>query len=491
MGVGFGVVGLSASLAHVYMIPTVLPLCAGSALALTDTRWLRALSRDRAVFRAIGLVSLLLLLVTSKDMRGTYDLEMGRPGPHFFFEFLLLDGDVAFPDDYAFRYMSLFVAGWAAIVGLYFADIFGTLRGWRDGLARIRPGGTPNPGRLRGWYRRSLKTGWLASLQRLALRSFDVAIASVETRRAGLTLGGAGGQLIAIAFTGLSLLWTVELVLYDVPSVTNHFSQKNLLTTFEELAPDGASLHTAGISDDDQSYYMTGTEMVALDRVDDLRDLFCQAEGPVFAVVPFGRLAEAHYRVRHAIGGRRGEVEDGDNCEGGLDFYVVDGRSSRYVLVSNVLPEGREDESVIGAHVFTTDTLPPEAQDVAEEVTVDGKLRLVAVELSPREIDSGDLTVAAYWEVLERPSSNYEVFIHVDKGGNRLNGDHDTVGGNYPMRYWVPGEVVRDSFVIDVSRADSAGEYTAWYGFFRGDDRLVVDPPRGDNRVNLGTLRVR
>lgn len=491
MGVGFAVLGLSASLAHVYLVPAVLPLCAGSALALTDDRWLKSLSLNRIVFHTIGLVSLLLLLVTSKDMRGTYDLELGRPGPHFFFEFLLLDGDVAFPDDYAFRAMSLFVLGWGAIVVLFFADPLGVLRGWRDGIRRIRPGTSDDAGRVRRWYRRSLEGGFLGTLRSSAERSVSLIINVVERAWNRATGGGMGNRITAVAFSLLALGWMVEVVMHDLPNVTNHFSQKGLLTTFEELAPEGTPLYTAGISDDDQSYYMTGTNLEPLARIEDLRGLFCEAEGPVFAVLPFGRLAEAHYEVRHAVGGRRGEVEDGENCEAGLDFYVVDGRSNRYVLVSNVLPEGREDESVIGEHVFAPDALPPEAEEPAEVVTVDGKLRLVAVELQPREIDSGDLTVAAYWEVLERPSSNYEVFIHVDRGGNRLNGDHDTVGGHYPMRYWVPGEVVRDSFVIDVSRADAAGVYIAWYGFFRGDDRLVVDPPRSDNRVNLGEIRVR
>jgi 4-amino-4-deoxy-L-arabinose transferase-like glycosyltransferase len=483
-GVGFAVLGLSASLASTYLAPFILPLCASSALALTDERWLRQLSRNRIVFHTVGLASVLLLLMTSKDMRGTFDLELGRPGPHFFFEFLLLDGNVAFPSDYAFRFMSLFVLAWGAIVVLFFGNPRAQLADLLT-LLRDAPAAATNPGRWRARWAR-LRT-WVATsvvvrgLERLA-RGLD------RVSRNGTRMGGTAA---AVAFATVSVLWCVELVVHDVPTVTNHFSQKGLLTTFETLSDGEQPLYTAGIGANDQSYYMTGQELERLDRVADLRTLFCESEGAVFAVVPFDRLAEAHYEVRHAIGGRRGEVEDDENCAAGRDLFVVDGRSSRYVLVSNVLPEGVTDQSVIRAHVFDPGALPEDAQAPAEEVTVDGKLRLVAVDLSPRVIDSGDLTVAAYWEVLERPTANHEIFIHVDKGGNRLNGDHDPVGGHYPMRYWVPGEVVRDSFVIDVSRADSAGIYTAFYGFFRGDDRLVVDPPRGDNRVNLGQIEVR
>lgn len=483
-GVGFAVLGLSASLASTYLAPFILPLCASSALALTDERWLRALSRNRIVFHTVGLASVLLLLMTSKDMRGTFDLEQGRPGPHFFFEFLLLDGNVAFPSDYAFRFMSLFVLAWGGIMLVFFgnpraqlADLLGVLRD------------IPSSDGDDGRYRRL----WVR-LRGAVARSFVVRllehIAAWLDRIAGRG-PRMGGTIAAIAFATVNVLWCVELVVHDVPTVTNHFSQKGLLTTFEELSDGEQPLYTAGIGENDQSYYMTGQDLQRLDRIADLRTLFCENEAPVFAVVPFDRLAEAHYEVRHAVGGRRGEVEDDDNCAAGRDLFVVDGRSSRYVLVSNVLPEGMLDESVIAAHVFEPGALPEDAQEPAEQVTVDGKLRLVAVDLSPRVLDSGDLTVAAYWEVLERPTANYEVFIHVDRGGNRLNGDHDPVGGHYPMRYWVPGEVVRDAFVIDVSRADASGMYTAFYGFFRGDDRLVVDPPRGDNRVNLGEIEVR
>lgn len=489
MAVGFALSGLVVSLGGDYFAPFVLPIAAAVGLALSDEAHARALIGKRAVFHTAGLASLMLLLMTSKDMRGTFDEEGGRPGPHFFFELLLLDGRVEFPEEFALRAMSLFVALWAVIILAYFAAPARTLQEAGDALlafaTRERPASKPG---IRGWLQRALglARGVLAKLARLMLRGGQLA----QRSAAPLTRGSTGVRLLGIAFALSVFAWNVNLTMRCIPEVTNHFSQKGLIDTYEALAPEGSVLYTAGIRDDDNSYYMSGRETEALERVEDIRALFCNADTRRFVVVPFERLAEAHYHVRHATGGRRGEVEPGDACEEGGELFVLDGRSSRYVLLSDRLLEGEEDQSAVAENTFAPDALPEHVQEPAEEVTVDGKLRLVAVDLSPRTLDSGDLTVAAYWEVLERPTSNYEVFIHGDFGGNRLNGDHDPVGGLVPMRWWVPGEVVRDEFVIDVSSADKAGEYTMWYGFFRGDDRLVVDPARSDNRVNLGSIVV-
>ncbi len=151
---------------------------------------------------------------------------------------------------------------------------------------------------------------------------------------------------------------------------------------------------------------------------------------------------------------------------------------------------GETEQSVIAENVFTMETLPEGAILAEEEIIVDGKLRLVASMIDPNPIDRGDLTITAFFEVLESPTSNYEAFIHVDYGGNRINGDHDPVHGYYPMRHWVPGEIVADAFTVEVSRADRAGEYSVHYGFFRGDDRLSIEGGDGSDRIRLGTVTI-
>jgi hypothetical protein len=174
------------------------------------------------------------------------------------------------------------------------------------------------------------------------------------------------------------------------------------------------------------------------------------------------------------------------------DIPVLDGRSSRYLLLSNELhpDRGEEQQSVIAANVFTDDTLPADIDRPAVRTVVDEKLELVGSTL--RTVDGGRyLEVSTWWRVLERPRSSYRSFIHVDFSGNRLNGDHDLVDGQFPMNRWVVGDIVRDVYRIRVSRADRAGTYTAYYGFFRGDDRLrVTEPTVRDNRIDLGQVEL-
>jgi hypothetical protein len=486
MAVGFLIYGIASSLAGDYKFPVSFPMAAAVGLALGDARFRQALTGRRAVMYLAGFTALLLLAMTSKDVRGMANEDLGQPGPHVVFERLLTDGSVAFPATYAFENIKLFMLAWMLLVVFTFAEPlrnvgrFGVvLRDWalapRDTRGRLRR----IVGRVTAPVLRA--TAWKGAL----LVNTAGRLERAWTR---ITRGRHPAVLALAGFTAVSLAWAAQLSYRDVPRVTNHLSQKGIVDTFERLAGPDATLHVAGVGDDDNSYYLGEGKVERLDRVSAIRDLLCNAEGRVFVVLPFASLAEAHFSAREERN-RSGEHP----CGAPQDFYVVDGRSSRYVLASNQLDTqaGEEDQSVIARNVFTRETLPETARLVESPVTVDDRLELVAVELPEEPIGRGPFTVSAYWEVKERPTSNHEIFIHVDNQGNRINGDHDPVGGHYPMRYWVPGEIVRDSHTMEVGRADRAGEYTVYYGFFRGDNRLSVTGGASDNRIRLGTINVR
>jgi len=140
--------------------------------------------------------------------------------------------------------------------------------------------------------------------------------------------------------------------------------------------------------------------------------------------------------------------------------------------------------------IVSETTLPKAAKLAARKVTVVCFNEPAATEMAA-EVGSGDpLVVTTYWEVLSRIPSDAEMFIHVDFGGNRINGDHKPVGGKYPMQFWVPGDIIRDVHTMAVSRADKSGDYTVCGCFFRGDDRLKVSPKANDNRFNLGKVAI-
>ena len=485
MGAGFLTFGLGASLAGNYGFPLAFPMVATAALALGDQKFRETLMGDRIVFHLVGLAAFLLLAMTSKDVRGTFDEEMGRPGPHVIFERLLTDGSVDFPATYAFENISIFMLLWTVMIVVAFAAPIDNLRRLGETLGQMLPASATAPtGRM------ARMGNYVASLVRRALRILSGWLLKlhgvIEPLLRTVRRGASVAVVCAALFTASTVAWAFHLAFIDIPGVTNHLSQKGMMDTFAELSGDPDSLlYVAGINENDNSYYLGEGNIERVPRVAQLRETFCEAEGRAFAVIEFDDLAEAHSSARES---REGDGE----CDAAQPFYVVDGRSTRYVLLSNELHEdaGETDQSAIAENVFTMETLPEGAVVVEEEVLIDGKLRLVATQIDPNPIDRGDLTISAYFEVLEQPTSNYEAFIHIDYGGNRINGDHDPVHGYYPMRNWVVGEIVRDSYTVEVSRADRAGVYDVHYGFFRGDDRLEVVGSASDNRIFLGRVTI-
>jgi hypothetical protein len=107
-----------------------------------------------------------------------------------------------------------------------------------------------------------------------------------------------------------------------------------------------------------------------------------------------------------------------------------------------------------------------------------------------------NVTITHYWECLATLTGDYEVFVHVDGMGDRINGDHDPAEGLFPTRYWRPGDIIVDRqqlripfFVRPSARPDA---YQMYLGLFRGESRLpLVEGEGNDNRLYGGVLRVR
>ncbi len=488
LGVGFVVVGLASNLVGHRTFPVVLPVVAAVALALTDREFLRFLGERRTLLYLSCITSLLLLAVFSKDVRGNFDEDAGRPGPKVIFEFLLADGSFEFPPDYVFRGMSLFFLVWALVIITMLAEPLKSQVRTAEALQ-----GSDNVfGRLVG-----------------RVASFFTGLARWLSNAIGERVDTPGTKTIAFGvFVASVFAWTATLGAVWMPELTYHVSNKSLIDTYEEYAEDGEPLYLAALGGGHDSYYLSD-EYETLGSVSDLRAHWCNGER-IFAVIPTDRLGEAWNTIRRADDSNRNNrrraanrqeddeadapEEEAQGCDGEQRVYVPWGRSSRYTLISNELhtDDGETEQNIIADNVFTLETIPETARRIERRITMDNKLRLVATEISPAEVSSGEVTISTYWEVLSRVTGTWEMFVHVDIDGNRINGDHDPVGGHFAMRHWVPGEIVRDQYTLKVSRlGDRAGDYTVWVGFFRGDDRMRVRPADSDNRVNVGTLTVK
>jgi hypothetical protein len=68
-------------------------------------------------------------------------------------------------------------------------------------------------------------------------------------------------------------------------------------------------------------------------------------------------------------------------------------------------------------------------------------------------VDDGRLQIDLTWQILELPSPDVTVFVHVLNADGQLvaQADGDPLSGTYPFGQWTPGLVVRDRRAIEVS----------------------------------------
>lgn len=96
------------------------------------------------------------------------------------------------------------------------------------------------------------------------------------------------------------------------------------------------------------------------------------------------------------------------------------------------------------------------------------------------------------YEVLGRFVDEWETFVHIDGRGRRFNADHATLGGQYPMQWLNPGDVIVDRHDMTLDPNFTPGEYRLYFGMYRGKQRLPVRRGAHDNdRVEAGTVVIR
>jgi 4-amino-4-deoxy-L-arabinose transferase-like glycosyltransferase len=87
---------------------------------------------------------------------------------------------------------------------------------------------------------------------------------------------------------------------------------------------------------------------------------------------------------------------------------------------------------------------------------------------SPRVEPGTILSIDLYWEVLQQPSENYTVFIHVYDDANALIAQYDRPAGGeaQPSSSWVEGQILRDTYPLMIPEAVPAGRYHVRIGMY-------------------------
>jgi hypothetical protein len=408
-----------------------------------------------------------------------------------------------------------------AVDGLSVPDVYNPKRQWallfsiagallcltlvsHEAIARPQPRDTVR------WFRTRWELGWghrgwllLAALALGTCFSFglmcfvlDLRVASVAVRIGrvaffiplvvvGLVFGlpwvryayGQLGRRRVFPALGAGLAVGVFVALSFQPTLSRHFSPKPVYDAYSEL--------TDGRPDPLASYKLPSTAAhhytnAPIEEITVQADLvrFLREGGQRWAVIQADDLPVLNRAYRRKTGEH---------------LYVADARSARLLLLAAEPIDGRPNQSFLASAVLKEAPEPQHAVGASYE----DRIELVGYDLA---LPGGDsvgagqrFEVTWYWRVVGKAPGGYKVFVHIDAYGQRLNGDHTPVGGQYPTKLWEKGDVIADTQELMVPANYGVGEYTLYVGLFSGSERLEVKsgPQDGDNRVNAGTLHVR
>ena len=323
--------------------------------------------------------------------------------------------------------------------------------------------------------------------------------ASVGTFLLGLERPRASAGLMAAGAIGVAL----ALAFQTVPELSWHLSQKHMVETYQaSAARSPGDLYRHGVfaakgSEDSNFYTGAIPEMSSRSQVlERLKD----ASRRTFFLVPKNQWSEILSAYRSANAGRW--------------VPVLDDRSSRFVLVASTLAADEEDRDWI--HKATLTQMQFDAlKDVNHtSVNFDDKIQVVGWEVDPSAVRRGGKTILrTYFKTTDKVGQSYRIFLHVDRVGSssRIHGDHWILNqakeneeqtscvGCFATTNWLKGDIVVDSYDIDVPIGTPSGPYDIWMGFYNpsGDKRLPVkdfDKEKvrhdGQNRVRIGSLTV-
>jgi 4-amino-4-deoxy-L-arabinose transferase-like glycosyltransferase len=333
----------------------------------------------------------------------------------------------------------------------------------------------------------------VGALAYITPRSFHVPSLALKLLKrllyAPVALGGAWllGQGIGFAFGWLGsrrfvplllagAAWGVYAAQFYLPALSNHFSPRDVYTTYNQLAKPDEPLAELRISSRTAAYYAKG-RIIEVSTVPQLVD-HLTGSGQRWAAFPEDSLPDVDRAFRAATG---------------RHLFLADARSAHALLAASQPVPQRKDENYLSQAVRTD---PPEHLQHPVTVNFDERVELLGYELKlPHStyVGAGEsFTLTWYFRSLRKLTTTYRSFVHIDGEGQRIHGDHDFVAGKYAVTLWEPGDIVVDEQKIDVPASSHAGEYVIYMGFYSGDTRLPIKqgPNAGEDRARVGVLRI-
>lgn len=267
-----------------------------------------------------------------------------------------------------------------------------------------------------------------------------------------------------------------------LPALSRQLSSRDLVRTYERLSRSGEKLLSYR-ADTGSSSYVGGPEITEASNIEELvRDLSggegARAGARTFAIARREDLSRIDSRFR---------------ARTSRHVPVADDSSSSVVLLASSLPE-KLDRNPLLAIVPARRPSPKQAT----RIVFDDKIELIGLDVvgpgGRDEVCPADaFKLRFYWHCLGTVTGQKEIFVHIDRAGLRINGDHDPANGLYPVTDWRVGDYIVDELELRVPLHFRPGDYPIYVGFFQGSKRMDVTegPSTSDDRAEAGVLRVR
>jgi hypothetical protein len=343
------------------------------------------------------------------------------------------------------------------------------------------------------------------ALGKVALR--DIGSAGVWRRRIEKAVVEAGRYGIQAAIVAAVLFGGI-LGHYLVPTISKHLSFKPLIESYKKFALHGEKIGRYKVEAQGAGFY-SHREMTDLPSPERVAQ-FLRAGERVFALVSAADLAVLDAAFKSAK----------------VPYFVVDGSSTRFLLLSNRIESGEKDENPLKKDVWMAPQLPrlvvteageatsdqpakriekvewpdqpaPWKWRVSARATFDDAVELVGADFPTTIRRPGTIPLSLYYRVLKRPKPGFKVFVHFDAPGEpRLLGDHSPLNGAFPTDYWLPGEYIRDTYDVEVPLMTTpAGKYTLLIGFWPGGEgkrwKITAGNNDGSDRTLVGTIDIK
>lgn len=152
------------------------------------------------------------------------------------------------------------------------------------------------------------------------------------------------------------------------------------------------------------------------------------------------------------------------------------------------------DKANLAAHLLSAP--PAQLQQPVHMSFANGAIELLGTDLSPAQPQAGrPVTITNYYKVNRAVEGQWKLFVHIAAPGNGglqmlMNRDHDPVDGMLPVSEWKPGQIIADSWQLQLP-AQSPPQIAVLLGFWNPQGRMPVDPqPPGEQPRTDGQGRV-